>query len=298
MGVVSLIGRHSERRAVTSTPSLFGNLPAHFARHGKLFLLLPGDQRFGRGVPACQVPAVICSAPGSAPASTRSRHARAWRRQFASVLCDGSQPGLFRPSKLHDIVLSPVRDCWWPRRRRTHRQTEHNDRLPDGRAIWMITVSCAMRQLIAIKEPRRRRTAARPVQLSFSGVSRTGRRKLLGRDERRVEAEQSLGQRVGPFGHIGGDPEWFGRGEWLGLLVCAAGAEGLQAPLPPMSVEDVADLIELIAGEPAGHYTQLIGQFRGQLTGYWVDVRGGDDEDFLVCGGTEQHAGDHRPGRF
>jgi hypothetical protein len=48
-----------EHRAVPSTLSLVGNLPAHSARHGRLFLLLPGDRRLGRGVPLCQPPAVI-----------------------------------------------------------------------------------------------------------------------------------------------------------------------------------------------------------------------------------------------
>jgi hypothetical protein len=48
-----------EYRAVTSTLSLVGNLPAHSTRHGRLFLLLPGDRRLGRGVPVCQAPAVI-----------------------------------------------------------------------------------------------------------------------------------------------------------------------------------------------------------------------------------------------
>jgi hypothetical protein len=47
------------RRTVTSTLSLVGDLPAHSARHGRLLLLLPGDRRLGRGVPACQAPAVI-----------------------------------------------------------------------------------------------------------------------------------------------------------------------------------------------------------------------------------------------
>jgi hypothetical protein len=46
-------------RAVASTLSLAGSLPAHSTRHGTLFLLLPGDRRRGRGVPACQAPAII-----------------------------------------------------------------------------------------------------------------------------------------------------------------------------------------------------------------------------------------------
>ncbi len=65
-----------------------------------------------------------------------------------------------------------------------------------------------------------------------------------------------------------------------------------------MGQQDVADLVELSAGEPAGHHAELIWQLRGQLPGYRIDVGGGDDEDFLACGGTEDHPGDHRPGRF
>ncbi|HEY3087955.1 MAG TPA: hypothetical protein VGJ59_07830 [Jatrophihabitantaceae bacterium] len=84
----------------------------------------------------------------------------------------------------------------------------------------------------------------------------------------------------------------------MGLFVCATGAEGFQAPFPPIGVENVADVVELIAGEPAGYHAELIGQFRGQLPDHRVDVGGGHDEDLLVRGGTEDHAADHRPGRF
>jgi hypothetical protein len=47
-----------------------------------------------------------------------------------------------------------------------------------------------------------------------------------------------------------------------------------------MGPQDVAELVELRAGEPAGHHAELIWQVRGQ-TGHRVDVGGGDDEDFL-----------------
>jgi hypothetical protein len=52
----SAVGGH---RTVPSPLSLIGSVPARSTRDGTLFLVLPGDRRLGRGVPAWRAPAAI-----------------------------------------------------------------------------------------------------------------------------------------------------------------------------------------------------------------------------------------------